>query len=363
MDRTGGAAGRLAALLPPAPALLLALAAAGCASGRPLTEEELLSQGPVVNEARPGAAREALEGALTPEEADAAADRAEAALAAGDPGLALETARAALARVPPREEADRLRAIRTRAKKAVLRSAIARAEAEAPARAAEGSSLPVRVLLRNLSPVPLEAPAPAAGASPTTVLLRVTREARDIFGNARSESWEEMHPVPAGLAAPGSSLEVAISVDTARFAASRPAGFVVYTFGGAVLPSGLRVGETFIHDRLPLEEASTVAFPQRGWEEVAGDPAAHLERGLRDGNPVRVLVAAACLGPAERGAAGARLAKALRGDGLRPAVESSVRAALRWLGEDGEADAWSEEAWEARAAADLPPPPAGEGPR
>jgi len=358
MDRIGGAAGRLAALL------LSAAAAAGCSgSSRPLTEEELLGQGQVVNELKPGAAGEALRSAMTAEEGDAAAEQAERLLAAGDPGGALETVRAALARIPPREQAERLRGIRGRAKKAVLRSAIARAEALAPPRATEGEPLEVRVALRNLAPVPLVSPAPAPGVSPTTVLLRVTREARDIFGNVRSESWEEMHPVPAGMASPGSAIEVPVTLDTARFASSRPAGFVVYTFGGWVIPSGLRVGDSVVHERIPLEEAATTAFPQRGWEEVAADPSGHLERGMRDGNPVRVLVAAACLAPEERGEAGARLCRALRAEGLRPSIETSIRAALRWLGEDAEADGWTEAAWQARAAAERPATAFPEGAR
>jgi len=345
MARARGAAAVVAALL----------AAAGCSSaGRTLTEEELLSQGTVLREAKPGAAALARQEALTPAEADAAADLAEELLGRGEAAAALETVRAALARMPPREEADRLRDLRGRAKKALLRTAIARAEASAPPFAGEGGRIPLRVSLRNLSPVPLEAPAPSSGLSPTTVLLRVTREARDVFGSVRSETWEETHALPPGAAPPGGALEAEIPLDTARFADARPNGFVVYTAGGAILPSGLRVGETGIHERIPIEESTTLAFPQRGWEEVAADPEAHLERGLRDANPVRVLLAAGCLPADARGAAGARLSGLLRGGTLRPSVESSVRAALRWLGADPEADAWTGAVWEARAAADGP---------
>ena len=50
-------------------------------------------------------------------------------------------------------------------------------KALAPPRATEGEPLEVRLALRNLAPVPLVCPAPPPGVSPTTVLLRVTREA------------------------------------------------------------------------------------------------------------------------------------------------------------------------------------------
>lgn len=348
-------AGRAATLVGALLASLVSLAGTGCArTSTALTEEQLLSQGTMVQEAKPGAAAAARLEALTPAEADAAADLADDLLARGDPAGALETARAALARMPPQEEADRLREIRGRAKKALLRTAIARAEASAPAAASEGEPIPIRVVLRNLSPVPLEATAPSSGISPTTVLLRITREARDIFGNVRSESWEETHPLPTGAAPPGGVLEASIPLDTARFSSARPNGFVVYGVEGAVLPSGLRVGESAIHERIPFDGTVTLAFPQRGWEEVAADPTGHLDRGLRDENPVRVLLAAGCLPAEARAETGVRLAGLLRGGTLRPAVESSVRASLRWLGSDPGADAWTGAAWEARAAAGRP---------
>ena len=56
-------------------------------------------------------------------------------------------------------------------------------------------------------------PEPAGGASPTTVLLRVTREARDVFGNVRSEAWEELRAVPPGVAGPGAPRESRLSVE------------------------------------------------------------------------------------------------------------------------------------------------------
>ena len=153
-------------------------------------------------------------------------------------------------------------------------------------------------------------------------------------------------------------MEIRLSVETARFVDARPAGFVVYRVAGVLLPSGLKVGETVLTDRIPLAESATTAFPQKGWEEVAGDPEAHMERGIRDGNPVRVLVAAGCLPPGSRFPAGKRLARVMREGGLRPAVETSIRAALRFLGDDPEADAWGDADWDAR---EPTPEAAGDG--
>jgi hypothetical protein len=332
-----------------AAALFTSVAAAGCSSTA-LSEQDLLNQPRIVNDARPGAPAAPVREPASPAEANAAVATAEDQLEAGDPAAALETVRRALERFPPREQGDRLREIRTLAKKAFLRSAIARGAASAPERAAEGGVLDVRVALRNLSPVPLSVPAPAAGTSPTLVRLRATRTAWDIYGNVRAETWEETHPLPPGEAGPGGALEAVLTVDTARFRDTLPHGFVRYEFGGSILPSGVAVGDTAVHDRIPVDPAVTLTFPQRGWEDVAAEPVLHLDRGLRAGNPVRLLVAAACLAPAERPAAAARLARILR-DGAGPGVENAVRAALRYLGEDPGADLWTVAQWEARAAA------------
>jgi hypothetical protein len=332
MERTG----RAAALAP--------------ASAPRESDEDLVARAvPIVREAAPGAVPTAPVENATAAEGDGAADRAEDLLAAGDAAGALETARRALERLPPGPQADRLRDVRTRARKAFLRSAVARGEADAAERATEGGILEVRLSLLNLSPVPLELPEPGPGFSPTTVLLRITRTAFDIYGSARSESWEEAHPLPAGRAPPGGRIGTTVSLDTARFTETRPHGFVRYEFGGSILPSGVRAGDLLLHDRIPVDPSSTLAFPQRGWEDVAAEPEAHLDRGLRAGNPVRLLVAAACLPASGRPAAATRLARVLR-DGAGPRVEGAVRAALRFLGGDPGADRWGVEVWEARSS-------------
>jgi hypothetical protein len=347
MHATGRAAARAAALLSYS---LLAACASDAASdlgGEALPAER------IVQERTPGAAARAMAEGATASEAEGALAKAEEELAAGDPGAALETVRRALLRMPPQEQGERLRALRLKAKREFLRTAIARGETTSPAMVAEGEPIAVRVAVRNLSPAPMVSGRSPSGTSPNMVLLRVSRTAWDVFGNVRTESWEETHPLPDGEAGPGGALAAEISVDTSRFRETRPHGFIEYEFGGVILPSALTVGETAVHERIPLEESATRAFPQKGWEEVAADPAAHLDRGIRNGNPVRVLVAAACLPPEERASTAARLARELR-DGLPgggAALESSVRAALRLLGGDREADRWPVETWDARVTA------------
>ncbi|MCK6481647.1 MAG: hypothetical protein L6R43_16340, partial [Planctomycetes bacterium] len=338
-------------------ALLFLSAAAlpgGCSSLPPsLDDSALLSQGRVVHEAPPGAPRapsSALPPATAPEAA-AAADRAEALLAAGDAAGALEEVRPALLRQPPGPEGERLRDIRLRAKRAFLRSSVARASVLAPDRETEGWPLRVKVLLHNLSPAPLLVEAPPPGASPATVRLRVVRTARDVAGNVRTEEWEQLLPLAPGSAPPGGSLGAEAVVETERFRDLVPHGFVTYDFGGEVLLSAMRAGRVDLADRIPLEGGRTTTFPQRGWREVAGDPEGHLERGLRERNPVRVLVAAGLLPEGARAAAAAGLARRLRDDGGLGAAAGGVRAALRFLGDDPEADAWTVERWEERAAA------------
>ena len=360
MSETGRAATRVAALL----LLSVPAAFAGCAAAGGMGESDLLAQGRVVNELRPGPSPAADSAAATPGdagEAAAAADRAEALLAAGDSAGALEEVRAALLRNPPQAGAERLREVRLLAKRAFLRTSIARAAVGAPERETEGWPLRLRVSIHNLAPSPLVVDRPPAGASPATVRLRVVRTAYDVQGNVRSEEWEQLAPLETGTAPPGGSLSTEVVVETARFKDLLPHGFVTYDFGGEILVSATRVGQVDLSDRRPLEPARTFTFPQRGWREVAADPPAHLERGLAEGNPVRVLLAAACLPEAERAGAAAGLARRLRDGGpLGPQAEAGVRSALRFLAGDREADGWSVERWEARAAAAAAP---GEGDR
>lgn len=193
------------------------------------------------------------------------------------------------------------------------------------------------------------------GASPATVRLRVVRTARDVAGNVRTEEWEQLLPLAPGSAPPGGSLGAEAVVETERFRDLVPHGFVTYDFGGEVLLSAMRAGRVDLADRIPLEGGRTTTFPQRGWREVAGDPEGHLERGLRERNPVRVLVAAGLLPEGARAAAAAGLARRLRDDGGLGAAAGGVRAALRFLGDDPEADAWTVERWEERAAAAAAP--------
>jgi len=349
MAEQGRAATIVAALLFVSAACL----PAGCASRGDMTEQELLAQGRVENDlpsgvARPAAAEDAQ---ATPAEAEAAADRAEALLEGGDPAAALEVLRAALLRNPPQAAADRLRDLRLRAKRAFLRSSIARADIRAPERETEGWPLRVRVFLHDLAPAPLVVSRPPEGASPATIRLRIVRTAYDVQGNTRSEEWEQLAPVTPGTAPPGGALETEVVVETDRFQGLVPNGFVTYDFGGELLVSATRVGQVDLSDRIPVAPARTYTFPQRGWKEVAGDPAAHLERGIAEGNRVRVLLAAACLPVGERAASAGSMARRLREDGALPAgAAAGIRAALRFLAGDREADGWSADRWETWAA-------------
>lgn len=332
----------------------LLLSAAGCMSVDAAPDGDPTVQRRSVQPLGSGVPAAAAAEPLTAAEGAAAADDAERLLAQGNPAAALETVRRALLGLPPREEADRLRGLRARAKKELLRTAVARAEVSAPGRVAEGDPVPVRVRLANLSPAPLVVPDARGDTSPTTVLLRVTRRAYDAGGDVRVDSWEERHVLPAGTVPPGGEAVLDIPVDTARFTATRPRGFVEYAFGGTILPSGLLAGEAQVLDRIPMDESLTVAFPQKGWEEVAADPAAHLERGLAKENPVRVLVAAACLPAEERPAWARRLSGRLREGRDGAAVQGALRAVLRWMAGDREADLWAPEVWEARLVAQDP---------
>jgi len=338
----------------PLGAALLSLAA-GCSSVRTLSQDDLLAQGQVVHEGRPGAARaERLPGS-TAADAEAAADRAESLLDAGEEAEALVVIREALAARPPEGPAARLRALRIRARREFLQDAVARASIEvSPARMTEGTPLRVRVVLRNLSPVPLVVRRAPGGTSPTTARISIRRRAVDVYGNVRTDSWEESLPVPPGEAPPGGTLAAETVFLTERFRPLFPRGFVEYSFGGTLLPSALAAGEVAVHERIPLDEASAFAFPAK-WEEVAADPGRAIDRGLEARNPVRLLVAAACTDPAGRAAAGARLAALLGGEPpLSPAMDAGVRAALRVLGGDDAADDWPASEWDRRLAALSP---------
>jgi hypothetical protein len=329
--------------------LCVALLAPGCSS-RELSESELLGQEKVVH------GSEAVTPEKTPrtkgsaEDAEDALDRARAELGRGDPRAALDIIRLALAQSPPSEQAGKLREMRVVAKRAFLKEAVAIAEAVAePTRITEGETIRVRVLLRNLSPVPIQI-SRRSGFSATTARVAITRTATDVFGNRRSDSWEELVPFESGRALPGGAVETTLSLDTEPFRKSFPRGFVEYTIDGFVLPSGVTAGEVEIHDRIRIAETRVPSFPE-GWREVAADPSEAVSRGLRVGNPVRILVAARCAGPDVRHRIALRLARrSVSTPPLVGAMSTGVAAALRVLGGDDEAHTWPLERWQARAA-------------
>jgi hypothetical protein len=305
-----------------------------------------MMQSRVVNEAAPGAAADLVRQERgSQEEADAAADRAETLMAEGDFAGALETVRAALLRTPGGDAGGRLRDLRVQARRLFLKTAIVDAVVEVrPARITEGTTLQLRIRLRNLAPVPMVLES-KDGVSSSVVRLEVVRTAWDVFGNSRDDTWEETHPLPEGEAPSGGELTLSIPFATERFRGAFPRGFVEYSFGGSVLPSGMRVGDIEIFERIPLTLATADSFPAR-WEEVASDPEAALERGLDVGNPVRLMVAARCAEGESRTRVAVRLAERLASPPtLSAEMDAGVRAALRMMGGDPEADAWTPERW------------------
>lgn len=314
-------------------ALVVSLGAAALASGACSSapgEQDPMSQGQVVLGTAGGGTVRDRASAASQADAERALAAAEAAWQAGDQLTALAVANQAIARGAPAEIDARLRELRTRARAAIVGERIVALRA-VPVKdvVADGDPVPVRILLRNLSAAELTSPRQEKDSSAALFVLSVTREDRDVYGNARTSEFTLRAPVEDDLVlAPGAEREVHVTIapDMVRLGHE---GFSVFRIGGAFRPVVVRVGDAELFDALPIEPALVRVF-QKGYEPLAADPLSALRKAVARRSPPHVLVAAELVAAADRAEARTILREGAERD---PPLAFCLNAALARLAE------------------------------
>ncbi len=255
------------------------------------------------------------------EELDERSAAAESALAAatqawrdGDALGAMSIANAALREGAPDEYETKLRALRSRAREALVTSKIARLSV-LPARdaVADGTEVLGTVHVRNLSSAPLTIPATADDSSTSQVVLAVLREDFDLYGNMRRTEFNVRIPLEEDLVlAAGGVADIPIAIPSEHVRLSHT-GFAVLKIGGHLRPVVIRIGATEFFDALDLDDA-TVRIFMDGFEQLAADPFASLQRAVSKRSPPHILTAAELLAPDERSRAAAFLLESADAD-------------------------------------------------
>ncbi|MCG3135871.1 MAG: hypothetical protein HMLKMBBP_03647 [Planctomycetes bacterium] len=315
-----------------AAALAALLAGAACRTRLvdPATEGPVAAEKVVSGNVNPGAPKGG--GAASDDQRRAAAEaalaQAESAWMSGDPLTALAAANRALASSPPDDIAERLRAVRAKARGAVVAEKVMelRAVPEKDA-VASGEPVPVRVVLRNLSNAPVDVPRRDGKSSDALFVLEIEREDWDVFGNRRASSFTVRAPLRADVdLPPGGEREAHVTIDASLLEVKHQ-GFSVMRIGGVLRPVVVRIGDSEFFDALPVEPALVRVFLP-GWEPLAADPVASLRRAIQKRSPAHVLTATELVAAAERGEARRLLAEAADAD---PPLAGVCRAALARL--------------------------------
>lgn len=307
--------------------LIVAVTAACAAGGGGLSESEILSQAPYVNEAKGGVPPGRFPDALPAEEARARLQAAREAYLREDFDECLKIVRDCLSRGVPAEMDRELRTLQYDAKRRLVNRTVLRARV-LPVRdvVAMGEPGDVELLLRNVAPVEVRIPRTVGDSSPSSFFLDVVRQDWDVYGNVRSESRKATVPLPEDVVLPpGGEKRIRWSVATPE-PERRHLGFTILKLGGVLHPAGLEAGSESLYAAVELEPAEIRAFPP-GFEPLAESPLDSLVKAWRLGAREHLLVAAGLVAPADRDRAVGELVSFL-GDARSPATVT-VLGALR----------------------------------
>lgn len=311
-------------------ASLIVTVLAACAAGSGgLSESDILSQAPFVNEAKGGGPPARFPDALSAEEARGRLEAAREAYLREDFDECLATVRDCLSRGVPADVDRELRTLQYDAKRRLVNRKVLRARA-LPVRdvVAMGEPGEVDLLLRNLAPVEVRIPRTVGDSSPSSFFLDVVRQDWDVYGNVRSESRKETLPLAEDVVLPpGGEKRIRWSVETPE-PERRHLGFTILRVGGVLHPAGITVGSEPLYAGVELETGEVRAFPP-GFEPLAADPLASLGKAWRLGAREHLLVAAGLVAPADRDRAVGELVSFL-GEDRSPATVT-VMGALRLL--------------------------------
>lgn len=253
---------------------------------------------------------------------------AEAAWREGDPLTAYTLANQALRSDPPDELANALRALRSKARAALVGTQIVDAAVLPRVDAvASGTGFGIQVLFTNRSTGELRIPARLEKSSQALLLLELFRRDIDVFGNSGTTRLPLRVPLEGDLFIPPGgrvAVDVAIPPALTRFTHQ---GFAVLDVTGSFRPVVLQVGDTEFFDALELAPAPVRVF-MPGFEQLTKDPLSSLEKAIAKRSPPHILTAAELLAPADREQALALLSRASSRD---PELAFVLEAATKRL--------------------------------
>ncbi len=240
-------------------------------------------------------------------DAGEAAARAEAALSsarqawqAGDALTVMAITTAALRDAPPADFESALRELRSRAREALVAEQVVKLSV-VPVRdaVADGDDASVDILVRNVSAAPLTLPAQEGESSRALIILEVSRDDFDVYGNVRTAGFSVRVPLEGDLTLPPGGETTLRATIPAKDARLSHLGFSVLTIGGTFRPVAVRVGATEFFDALEIESALVRVFMQ-GFEQLTADPIGSLTKAVAKRSPPHILTAAELLPPGDR---------------------------------------------------------------
>jgi hypothetical protein len=228
---------------------------------------------------------------------------AQSAWASGDALTALAIANQALVQGVPSDLEPGFRDLRSKARAAVVMTKVCRVRVIADKDAvADGDEIRMRIEFANVSGATLRVPRAMKGTSDALVVLALTREDYDVYGNARASDYTLPVPVPDDIVlAPGGTTETPFTIP-AEMAKLTHQGFSVIDLAGKFRPVSIRVGDTEFFDAVPIEKATVRVF-MKGFEPLAADPLGSLKKAVEKRSPPHLLTAVELLAPSDRAAA------------------------------------------------------------
>jgi len=300
-----------------------------CAPGRGLSDAEILGQRPVVNQGPEGESAPGVMPVMEEAEAERVLADARDFYLRGEYASCLEITRSALEQGTPAHVASELRSLRFEAKRRQMSEEVLAGRVLPQYEVcAMGSDVVLELTLLNLAPLPVTVERRVRGASGSVIVLTVTREDRDVYGNVRAETSTEIVPLTRDLEVPvGGRRSVRHTLPTPR-SETRHIGYTLLRIRGILRPAVIRCGDARYYYGVELSDAVVRVLPP-GYEPIAEDPLGTLDKAYRLGAREHLLVAAELAPPERLGETVGKLVSYLEGDETGTWV--TVMAALRLL--------------------------------
>ena len=243
---------------------------------------------------------------------------------------ALQILNGALAQSPPEPWRTRMRALRTSMRVHKAETLLLRVDARGVKDYVPfGADVDFVIRLRNVSDRKITLLAPAqqgALASPSALLLEISRRDRDIYASQLTQRWNRtvfiLRPGDPPIEIPSGAVhELPVRVP-AESLGDPITGLRVIELSGVLRPTRFRLAGERRTVRLPIRAGRVTALPA-GSDQLVADPLGSMEKSIQTVAPAHLLIACEFVPPGRRVEAVELLAKALA-DGHRGLQRAAV---------------------------------------